>query len=93
MATQQVLLQDIINSIKDIMEYCSLESSSEIEYKFVSKDTKEDELKLMFKNSYDERKQKRRNRTRSLIRPRAKTCSKRDSSLNLWERSTSTTSA
>lgn len=43
-------------SIKDIMEYCSLESSSEIEYKFVSKDTKEDELKLMFKNSYDERK-------------------------------------
>lgn len=43
-------------TIKDIMDYCKLDSNKDIIYKFVSRETKEDEVRSMFKQYYENNK-------------------------------------
>ena len=43
-------------TISDFMNYCKLDSCTDVEYTFVSKHTKENEIRNMFKATYEENK-------------------------------------
>ena len=43
-------------SISDVMDYCQIDGSKDITYEFISRETKEDEIREMFKKYYENNK-------------------------------------